>query len=144
MQKSFRFQEAKLEKLEAFMAVENPITYEFYNETIRALKVHCTRYLHMLDTGKYENEGGTTELDRHRVNLCHKNIKDILKRIKINGELPNNNYMRIAMIHAHHYLEKLRSLCEDVSHQYCAREKVEFTDNIKIINKFTFLKCRKF
>ncbi|XP_067216226.1 otoferlin-like isoform X2 [Linepithema humile] len=110
------FLEAKLEKLKVLMAVESPITFDSYNETIRALKVHCTRYLHVLDTGRYEDEGGTTKLDHHRVNLCRKSIEDILKRIKINGELPNNNYMRIAMIHAYQYLEKLRSLCEDPQH----------------------------
>jgi len=103
------------------MAVENPITYESYNEAIRVLKIHCKRYLQVLNTDRYENKGGTTELDRHRVNLCRKSVEDILKRIKINGKLPNNNYMRIAMIHAYQYLEKLRSLCEDVSQQ-CAHE----------------------
>lgn len=108
-------QEAKLEELETLMAVESAITFESYNETIRALKIHCARYLRVLDTGRYEDEGGTTKLDRHRVNLCRKSIEDILKRIKINGELPNNNYMRIAMIHAYQYLEKLKGLCEDVS-----------------------------
>lgn len=95
--------------------MENPIAFEAYNETIHALKTQCIRYLHVLDIGRYENKGGTTKLDRHRVNLCRKNIEDILKRIKINGELPNNNYMRIAMIHAYQYLRKLRNMCDDVS-----------------------------
>lgn len=95
--------------------MENPIAFEVYNETIRALKAHCMHYLHALDIGNYENEGRTTELDRHRVSLCRKTVEDILKRIKINGELPNNNYMRIAMIHAYQYLKKLKNLCDDVS-----------------------------
>ncbi|XP_024871101.1 otoferlin-like [Temnothorax curvispinosus] len=110
------FLEIRLEKLEALMVMENPIAFEAYNETIRTLKAHCTRYLHALDIGRYENEGGTTQLDRHRVSLCRKNVEDILKRIKINGELPNNNYMRIAMIHAYQYLRKLRNLCDDPQH----------------------------
>lgn len=97
------------------MAVENPIAFEAYNETIRTLKAHCVRYLDAMDTGRYESKIGTTKLDRHRASLCRKNVEDVLRRIKINGELPNNNYMRIAMIHAYHYLKKLRNLCDDVS-----------------------------
>lgn len=96
------------------MITENPIAFEAYNETIRTLKAHCTHYLHALDI-RYENEEGTTKLDRHRASLCRKNVEDILKRIKINGELPNNNYMKIAMIHAYQYLKKLWNLRDDVS-----------------------------
>ncbi|KAG5335930.1 OTOF protein, partial [Acromyrmex charruanus] len=110
------FLETRLEKLEILMAVENPIAFEAYNETIRTLRAHCVRYLDALDTGRYESKVGTTKLDRHRASLCRKNVKDILTRIKINGELPNNNYMRIAMIHAYHYLKKLRNLCDDPQH----------------------------
>lgn len=95
--------------------MQNPTAFEIYNETISALKAHCTRYVYMLDIGKYEKKGGNTRLDRHRANLCLKSIENILERIKINGELPNNNYIRIAMIHAYQYLRKLRNLCEDVS-----------------------------
>ncbi|EFN60493.1 Fer-1-like protein 4 [Camponotus floridanus] len=109
------FLEVRLEKLEALMATQNPTAFEVYNETIRALKAHCKRYLYILDTGKYEKKGGTTKLDRHRASLCLKSVENILERIKINGELPNNNYMRIAMIHGHQYLKKLRKLCEDHS-----------------------------
>lgn len=97
------------------MATENPIAFEAYNETIHALKAYCTRYLHALDTGRHENKGGTTKLDRHRVSLCRKNVEDILNRIKINGKLPNNNYMRIAMIHAYQYFRKLKNMSDDVS-----------------------------
>ncbi|XP_011064503.1 PREDICTED: otoferlin-like [Acromyrmex echinatior] len=110
------FLETRLEKLETFMAVENPVAFEAYNETIRTLRAHCVRYLDALDTGRDESKVGTTKLDRHRASLCRKNVKDILTRIKINGELPNNNYMRIAMIHAYHYLKKLRNLCDDPQH----------------------------
>ncbi|XP_012058513.1 PREDICTED: otoferlin-like [Atta cephalotes] len=110
------FLETKLEKLEALIVVENPIAFEAYNETIRTLKAHCVRYLDALDTSKYESKGGTTKLDRHRISLCRKNIEDVLTRIKINGELPNNNYMRIAMIHAYYYFKKLRNLCDDPQH----------------------------
>ncbi|XP_039312849.1 otoferlin [Solenopsis invicta] len=110
------FLETRLEKLEVLMARENPVAFVAYNETMHALKVHCTRYLHVLDTGKYEIEGGTTKLDRHRASLCRRSVEDILKRMKITGELPNNNYMRIAMVHAYQYLRKLRNLCDDPQH----------------------------
>ncbi|XP_011877854.1 PREDICTED: otoferlin-like [Vollenhovia emeryi] len=112
----FDFLETRLGKLEALMAMESPVAFEAYNETIRTLKAHCTHYLHALDIGRYENEGGTIKLDRHRASLCRKNVEDILKRIRINGELPNNNYMRIAMIHIYQYLRKLRNLCDDPQH----------------------------
>lgn len=72
-------------------------------------------YLRVLNSGRYDNEGGTTKLDRLRVNLCRRKVEGILKRIKINGELPNNNYIRIAMIHAYQYLQILKELCDDVS-----------------------------
>lgn len=115
------------------MATQNPTAFEVYNETIRALKAHCKRYLYILDTGKYEKKGGTTKLDRHRASLCLKSIEDILEKIKINGDLPNNNYMRIAMIHAHRYLRKLQKLCEDVSRTICSGlEKDDWNDIFKI------------
>ncbi|XP_036143415.1 otoferlin [Monomorium pharaonis] len=110
------FLETRLEKLEVLITTEKPIAFEAYNETIRALKVYCTRYLHVLDTDRCEDKGGTTKLDRHRASLCRTSVEDILKRIKINGELPNNNYMRIAMIHAYQYLRNLRNLCDDPQH----------------------------
>ncbi|XP_070528249.1 otoferlin [Cardiocondyla obscurior] len=110
------FLEEKLEKLKNLIIMENPTAFEAFNETIRALKAHCMRYLHALDVGRFENERGTTKLDHHRVSLCRKNVEDILKKIKINGELPNNNYMKIAMTHAYQYLKKLRNLCDDPQH----------------------------
>lgn len=70
-----------MEELDGMVALEHPDTYKFYNETIRTMKGHCMRYLHTLDTGRYDDEGGTTKLDRHRVNLCRKEIESILKRI---------------------------------------------------------------
>lgn len=97
------------------MTLEQPDVYKLYNETIRTLENHCVRYLHTLDTERYGDEGGTTRLDRHRVNLCRKEIEDILARIKINGELPNNRYTRIAMSHAYQYLRKLKKIQKDVS-----------------------------
>lgn len=97
------------------MALEEPEAYKLYNETVRTLKSHCIHYLHTLDAGRYDDDGGTTKLDRHRVNLCRKEIETILKRIKINGELPSNHYLRIAMAHAYHYLGKVKQLQEDVS-----------------------------
>lgn len=73
----------------------------------------------MLDTGRYDDHGGTTKLDRHRVNLCRKEIESILERIKINGELPSNRYTRIAMAHAYQYLKTVKKLREDVSRLSC-------------------------
>ena len=83
------------------------------------MRSHCMHYLHTLDAGRYDDEGGTTKLDRYRVNLCRKEIENVLKRIKINGELPSNHYTRIAMAHAYQYLAKVRKLREDVSWISC-------------------------
>ncbi|XP_033208643.1 otoferlin-like [Belonocnema kinseyi] len=107
------FLELELEKLEALVAVEHESAYEKYNELIKSLKRYCLDYMKMLDTGRFENEGGTTKLDRHRVNLCRQEIKKILKIVKINGALVNNHYINIAMMHAYKYLRKLRGICED-------------------------------
>lgn len=117
-------QEVSLEKLEALVVTQNPTAFEVYNETIRALKAQCKRYLHVLNTGKYEKKGGTTKLDRYRASLCLKSVENILEKIKINGELPNNNYMKIAMIHAYQYLKKLRKLSEDVSQIIYVKKKI--------------------
>ncbi|CAL7940390.1 unnamed protein product [Xylocopa violacea] len=106
----------KLDKLEGMVAVEHPDAYKFYNETIRTTRSHCIRYLHTLDAGRYDDEGGTTKLDRHRVNLCREELESILQRIKINGELPSNHYTRIAMTHAYQYLRRVRKLREDPQH----------------------------
>nr|XP_034175477.1 otoferlin-like [Osmia lignaria] len=110
------FLEQKLERLDGLVTLEQPDVYKLYNETIRTLENHCIRYLHTLDTERYGDQGGTTKLDRHRVNLCRKEIEDILMRIKINGELPNNRYTRIAMSHAYQYLKKLKKIQEDPQH----------------------------
>ncbi|XP_076634575.1 otoferlin [Colletes latitarsis] len=110
------FLEQKLEKLDGLVALEDPEAYKLYNETILELKGRCIRYLHTLDTGEYDDKGGTTKLDRHRVYLCRYVIEDILKRIKINGELPNNRYTKIAMVHAYQYLCKVKKLREDPQH----------------------------
>lgn len=101
--------------MEAFVAVESRTAHETYNEIISSLKHYCTHYLHILDTGRYDDEGGTTKLDRHRVNVCREKIEAILKMIKVNGYLPNNHYIKIAMIHAYKYLHSIREICDDVS-----------------------------
>ncbi|XP_024943161.1 otoferlin [Cephus cinctus] len=108
--------ENQLEIIESLIAVENPKAYVNYNDTIEELKEECMEYLHLLDTGVYDENGGTTKLDRHRVNLCRREIEDILKIMKINGKLPNNNYIRIAMTHAYKYLYRVRSLVDDPQH----------------------------
>lgn len=104
-----------MEKLEGMVALESADAYIYYNAMIRGLNNHCIRYLDILDTRRYEDEGGTTKLDRYRVNFCRNQIENILKRITINGELPNNNYIRIAMVHGYQYLGKVKKLREDVS-----------------------------
>ncbi|XP_015435492.1 PREDICTED: otoferlin-like [Dufourea novaeangliae] len=110
------FLERKLEELEGLVALEDPQAYKLYNETIRSLKEYCFRYLHTLDAGLYDDRGGTTRLDRHRVNLCRKEIENLLRRIKINGELPSNRYTRIAMVHAYQYLRNVKKLRADPQH----------------------------
>ncbi|XP_076375559.1 otoferlin [Megalopta genalis] len=106
----------KLETLGGMAALEDPEAYKLYNETIRSLQDYFSRYLHRLDSGRWYEHGGTTRLDRHRVNLCRKEIESILRRIKINGELPNNRYLRIAMAHGYQYLKKVKKLREDPQH----------------------------
>ncbi|XP_076223010.1 otoferlin [Nomia melanderi] len=110
------FLDQKLAELEGLVASEEQGAYMLYNETVRRLKDHCIRYLQMLNTGRYDDHGGTTKLDRHRVNLCRKEIESILQRIKINGELPSNRYTRIAMAHAYQYLKRVKKLREDPQH----------------------------
>lgn len=114
-------QEEKLEKLEGMVALESADAYIYYNAMIRGLNNHCIRYLDILDTRRYDDEGGSTKLDRYRVNFCRNEIENILKRISINGELPNNNYIRIAMVHGYQYLGKVKKLREDVSRFYFTR-----------------------
>ncbi|KAI4503915.1 hypothetical protein M0802_001318 [Mischocyttarus mexicanus] len=124
------FLEKKLEEIDTLVAVANSKACKTYNETIRTFKNHCLHYLHTLDDGRYDAEGavvggsgvgassgGTIKLDRHRANVCCKQIDDILRRIKIDGEIPNNHYIGIAMVHAYQYLRELRGLCEDVIRQ---------------------------
>lgn len=112
---NYCIQEVELEKLETLIAIQEQSTYKAYNSLIRSLKRHCLKYLHILDSGSYDDEGGTTKLDRHRVNLCRQEFETILKMIKVNGELINNNYLKIAVIHAYKYLHRIKQLCEDVS-----------------------------
>ncbi|KAF7395677.1 hypothetical protein HZH68_009727 [Vespula germanica] len=108
------FLEKKLEEVETLAAVKNPKAYETYNKAIRTFKSHCLHYLHTLDDDRYYEEGsGMIKLDRYRANLCSKQIDDILRRIKIDGEIPNNHYIGIAMMHAYQYLRELREFCDD-------------------------------
>lgn len=72
----------------------------------------------MLNTGRCEDEGGSTKLDRLRLNLCRQAIEDILKMIKVDGTLTNNNYIKIAMAHAYKYLKKIHDISEDVSNNF--------------------------
>lgn len=119
-------QERKLEDLEDLVDLESPEAYKAYNEAIRELRGHCIHYLHTLDTGGCDEDGGTTKLDRHRVNLCRKEIENILRGIKINGELPSNHYTRIAIAHAYRYLSKLKRIKEDVSRARFVDEPLVF------------------
>lgn len=104
-----------LSELETLIAVENATAYETYNTVIESLKHYCMEYLSILDTDIYCENGGTTKLDRHRINLCHYCIQDIITMINVNGKLLNNNYIKIAMLHAYKYLTSLRQISEDVS-----------------------------
>lgn len=133
-------QEEKLEKLEGMVALESADAYIFYNAMIYDLNNHCIRYLDILDTGRYDDRGGTTKLDRYRVNFCRNEIENILKRIKINGQLPNNNYIRIAMVHGYQYLGKVKKLQEDVSRFLFLRR---FLTQTFIIRMSDCLKKRK-
>ncbi|XP_015125981.1 otoferlin [Diachasma alloeum] len=107
------FLEDELAKLESLIAVENSTAYEAYNGIIGSLKRYCMQYLHILDAAKYDDDGGTTKLDRHRVNLCRECVESILRMIRVNGQLANNNYLRMAVIHAYKYLHKLREISKD-------------------------------
>ncbi|XP_015525108.1 otoferlin [Neodiprion lecontei] len=108
-----RFLRKKLGSMEKLMIVQQSITYKYYNDMINELCHRCKRYLKMLDGCKLDEIGGTTKLDKHRFNVCHMAVEDILQAIKINGTLPDNNYVRIAMIHAHKYLRSLEDIMED-------------------------------
>ncbi|XP_034943562.1 otoferlin [Chelonus insularis] len=112
------FLEDKLSKLEMLIAVGNPTVYETYNDIIESLKGYCMQYLQILDTETFYESGGTTKLDRHRVNLCRNSIQDIVKMIDINGKLQNNNYVKIAMLHAYKYLRKIYEISEDPQHSF--------------------------
>lgn len=91
------------------------MAYENYNRIIGSLKRYCINYLHILDSERYNVDGGTTKLDRHRVNVCRECIEDVVKMIESNGDLPNNNFIKIATAYAYKYLQKIRKICEDVS-----------------------------
>ncbi|KAK0180464.1 hypothetical protein PV327_006103 [Microctonus hyperodae] len=105
--------ENNLAKLETLISLKSRMAYENYNKIIASLKCFCMKYLDILDSERYNVDGGTTKLDRHRVNLCRKCIEDIVKMIKSNGDLPNNNFIKIAMAYAYKYLQKIRKICED-------------------------------
>lgn len=79
------------------------------------LNRRCGVYLKMLENCDTEELGGTTWLDEHRYNVCRINVENIVETIRINGRLPDNNYLRIALIHARKYLHSLEEIIEDVS-----------------------------
>ncbi|CAD6221881.1 GSCOCG00005218001-RA-CDS [Cotesia congregata] len=112
------FLEDMLSELETLIAVENATAYETYNSVIESLKRYCMEYLSILDTDIYYENGGTTKLDRHRINLCHYCIQDIITMINVNGKLLNNNYIKIAMLHAYKYLTSIRQISEDPQHSF--------------------------
>ncbi|XP_023290146.1 LOW QUALITY PROTEIN: otoferlin [Orussus abietinus] len=112
------FLETELEKLDDLIAVEHRQAYERYNEMVGTLSRHLSDYLEKMDTKIMEENGGTTKLDRYRMTLCREEIESIIKIVEINGPLPNNNYIRIATIHAYKYLHKIRQLCQDPQHGF--------------------------
>ncbi|KAK0090744.1 hypothetical protein PV325_006303 [Microctonus aethiopoides] len=105
--------ESDLAKLETLITVKSRMAYENYNRIIGSLKRYCINYLHILDSERYNLDGGTTKLDRHRVNVCRECIEDVVKMIESNGDLPNNNFIKIATAYAYKYLRKIRKICED-------------------------------
>ncbi|KAK0093832.1 hypothetical protein PV326_012519 [Microctonus aethiopoides] len=105
--------ESDLAKLETLITVKSRMAYENYNRIIGSLKRYCINYLHILDSERYNLDGGTTKLDRHRVNVCRECIEDVVKMIESNGDLPNNNFIKIATAYAYKYLQKIRKICED-------------------------------
>lgn len=94
--------------------MENDKTYQYYNRMMDELEVRCKAYLKMLEGCDLEEMGGTTRLDVHRFNVCQQTVEDILKMMRINGRLRDNNYVRIAMVHARRYLFSLEEIIEDV------------------------------
>ena len=56
-----------------------------------------------------------TLLDRHRMNLCRREVEGVLERIKANGELGDNRLLGIAMTHAYKHLRTIRRLLDEVS-----------------------------
>ncbi|XP_048510270.1 otoferlin-like [Athalia rosae] len=108
-----RFLRVELEKMEQLAIVENAKIYQWYNRMVDELNDRCSLYLKILDDVDLEEMGGTTKLDRHRYNLCQERVESVMETIRINGRLPDNNYVRIAMIHARKYLHLLEEITED-------------------------------
>ncbi|XP_066595937.1 otoferlin [Prorops nasuta] len=99
------------------VALGHSDAYKTHNEIIRTLRIYCVEYLGALETARLDQEGAaTTKLDRHRVNICRKRIEQVLREININGELSNNDRVKIAMLHAYRYLRKIEALRKDPQH----------------------------
>ena len=119
-----KFQEAELEKIDSLASLNDNRTYVSYNSTMKSLKLMCTSYLHILqemhENCRIEEEivSCLTSLDKHRLNNCKNEIETILNRIKINGELVDNQLLRIAMLHAYRHLKIIRLLCDDVRYNF--------------------------
>ncbi|XP_014219659.1 otoferlin [Copidosoma floridanum] len=112
--------EAELEKLEALKALDHGSAYSSYNVTSRTLRRQCDSYLESLrETASDSDSSSTwsmTSLDRHRLNHCALEVESVLQRLKANGELVDNRYLGIAMLHAYDHLRAIRDLCKDPQH----------------------------
>lgn len=119
----YTLQETELRRIESLLSLENASAYVAYNATMRNLKRCCAGYLHSQLNFATVCQGDNAEdvqsclttLDRHRLNLCRREVERILERVKINGELADNRFIRIAMAHAYDHLRTFKELCEDVS-----------------------------
>ena len=98
------------------MAVEQSSAYVAFNSMTRGLRRHCASYLSSLGSlAMSEVAGYMTVLDRHRLNHCKLEIEAVLRRVEANGELVDNRFLKIAMLHVRRHLCTIRSLCKDVS-----------------------------
>lgn len=108
-----------MEKIEDLKTIGDENTYVIYNATTKVLRRQCIAYLENLKEIAADPDDSVksnmTTLDRHRLNSCALDIESIIKRLKVNGELLDNHYLDIAMIHAYEHLQTIKNLCKDVS-----------------------------
>lgn len=104
------------------MAFERENAYKVYNDLVQSLKRQCQTYLERTLkiglVGRMNLEGVeilSTKLDHHRLEICRHELESIVKSLKNNGELSDNQFIKIGILHTRNYLKILRKLCNDVS-----------------------------